>query len=71
MRGSSGGAQLRLRAHDARLMPQPDPNGPAPDDRLAKRLALEGGGDLRAAFLKNPGTYDHEQPQGGEERKGA
>jgi hypothetical protein len=29
-------------------------------------LALEGSGDPRAAFLKNRGTHDHEQPQSGE-----
>jgi hypothetical protein len=34
-------------------------------------LALEGSGDLRAAFLKNRGTHDHEQPQGGEKGEGA
>jgi hypothetical protein len=38
---------------------------------LLAEIALEGGGDLRAAFLKNRGTQDHEQPQGGEEWKGA
>jgi hypothetical protein len=30
-------------------------------------LALEGSGDLRAAFLKNRGTDDHEHPQSAEE----
>jgi len=34
-------------------------------------LALEGSGDLGAAFLKNCGTDDHEHPQSGEEGEGA
>jgi hypothetical protein len=33
--------------------------------------ALEGGGDLRPALLKNRRTHDHEQPQSGEEDEGA
>jgi len=51
-------------------MPHPDPDGPALHHRLMKRLALEGSGDLGAAFLKNSGTQHHEQPQSGEEGKG-
>jgi hypothetical protein len=35
------------------------------------RLALEGSGDLGAAFLKNRGTDDRQQPQSGEEGEGA
>ena len=35
------------------------------------RLALEGSGDLGAAFLKNRGTEDHQQPQSGEKGEGA
>jgi len=38
---------------------------------MAKRLALEGSGNLRAAFLKNHGTKHNEQPQSGKEGKGA
>jgi hypothetical protein len=34
-------------------------------------LAPEGGGDLRAAFLKNRRTNDYQQPQGGEKGEGA
>jgi hypothetical protein len=33
--------------------------------------ALEGGGDLRAAFLKNCRTDDNQQPQSDEEDEGA
>jgi hypothetical protein len=36
-----------------------------------RSLALEGSGDLRAAFLKNRGTDDHEHPQSAEEGEGA
>ena len=43
---------------------------PAQRSRWLHRLALEGSGDLRAAFLKNRCTHDHEQPQGGEEGRG-
>jgi hypothetical protein len=32
--------------------------------------ALEGGGNLAAAFLKNRCTQDHEEPQGGEKGQG-
>jgi hypothetical protein len=52
-------------------MPHPDPNGPALHHRLMKRFALEGSGDLCAAFLKNCGTDDHDHPQGGQENEGA
>jgi hypothetical protein len=34
-------------------------------------LAPEGGGDLRAAFLKDGRTHDDDQPQGGEKGEGA
>jgi hypothetical protein len=34
-------------------------------------IALEGSGDLRAAFLKNRSTQDDEQPQCGEKGQGA
>jgi hypothetical protein len=34
-------------------------------------FAPEGGGDLRAAFLKNRRTDDHQHPQGDEEDEGA
>jgi len=34
-------------------------------------FALEGGGDLRAALLKNRCTDDHQEPKGGEEGEGA
>jgi hypothetical protein len=33
-------------------------------------MALEGGGDLRAAVLKNCRTHDNQQPQGGKESEG-
>jgi hypothetical protein len=33
--------------------------------------ALEGGGDFRAAFLKNRRTDDDQEPQSGEEDEGA
>jgi len=36
-----------------------------------RALALEGGGDLRAAFLKNASTDDHQQPKRGEKDEGA
>jgi hypothetical protein len=36
-----------------------------------QRFALEGGGDLRAAFLKNPRTQDQQKPQSGEKGQGA
>jgi hypothetical protein len=42
-----------------------------PKIRLMLWRALEGSGDLRAAFLKNLHTQDREQPQGGNERQGA
>jgi hypothetical protein len=49
--------------------------GPEPHWRESNRRtilpALEGGGDLRPALLKNRRTHDHEQPQGGEEDEGA
>jgi hypothetical protein len=34
-------------------------------------FALEGGGDLRAAFLKNRGAHHDQQPKSGEEGEGA
>jgi hypothetical protein len=34
-------------------------------------MALEGSGDLRAAFLKNCRTQDQEQPDGGDKGQGA
>jgi hypothetical protein len=34
-------------------------------------LRLEGGGDLGAAFLKDHGPQNYEQPQGGEKGEGA
>jgi len=34
-------------------------------------LALEGGGDLGAAFLKNCRTHDHQEPQRGKKDQGA
>jgi hypothetical protein len=52
-------------------MPHPDPYGPALYHRLMKRLALEGRGDLRAAFLKNCGADDDQHPNCGEEDEGA
>jgi hypothetical protein len=33
-------------------------------------FALEGSGDLRAAFLKNRRTHDDQEPQSGEEGEG-
>ena len=41
-----------------------------PKRGLTRRSALEGSGDLRAAFLKNRGPDDHQQPQGGKEGEG-
>jgi hypothetical protein len=40
-------------------------------ERSLCSLALEGGDDLRAAFLKNRCTHDSQQPQGGKEYEGA
>ena len=45
---------------------RPNAAGNASSAQLAA-LALEGGGDLRAAFLKNRRTHDHQKPQSGEE----
>jgi hypothetical protein len=36
-----------------------------------RRLAPEGGGDLRAAFLKHGRAHDDDQPQGGQKDEGA
>src|SRR4051812_43486876 len=73
MRRSSGGAPNRAvsradahRTLEPRARANPDGN----DRALPRGLALEGGGDLRAAFLKNRRTHDNQQPQGGEEDEG-